>query len=214
MLQDRTSAIADFESRNTLTDVPAARIVAAMDAATTRLHTHPDQLACDDRVMALHQANFTLWHLEDSARSPSATAEQIADIKRAIDRVNQERNDHAEAVDVELLAALAVTGLPRIDAPLHSETPGQMLDRLSILSLKRFHTREEVDRAGVDESHRERNAARLSILNEQSGDLTKCLQELWSAVLRGERRFKRYRQMKMYNDPELNPVLYMTAARP
>lgn len=213
MLQDRTSAIADFTTRNRLVDVPAAVLVAAMDDATARLHAQPGDAADDNCVMALHHANFTLWHLEDGARSPAATAEQIADIKRAIDRVNQQRNDHAEAVDVDLLAALSATGLPRTDAPLHSETPGQMLDRLSILSLKRFHTQEEVDRAGTDEGHRSRNAARLAILNEQANDLTGCLQDLWNGVLRGERRFKRYRQLKMYNDPELNPVLYTAAAR-
>ena len=166
-----------------------------------------------DPLLALHHANFTLWHLEDDARHPTATAETIAATKRSIDRVNQQRNDHAESIDLLLLNALAHAGLPSTTAALHSETPGQMLDRLSILSLKRFHTQEESRRASAPAAHRVRNATRLALLQEQSQDLAACLQALWLQVERGERRFKQYRQFKMYNDPDLNPVLYGAAVR-
>lgn len=83
-----------------------------------------------------------------------------------------------------------------------------MLDRLSIMSLKRYHTLEEIDRAGARAGHRERNLQRLSILEAQRGDLAACLDRLWQGVMRGESRFRLYRQLKMYNDPELNPILY------
>jgi hypothetical protein len=83
-----------------------------------------------------------------------------------------------------------------------------MIDRLSILALKIFHTREEAHRGSATEAHRQRNAERLALLEEQRDDLAACLDALWSEVLDGKRRFKLYRQMKMYNDPELNPVMY------
>jgi hypothetical protein len=94
------------------------------------------------------------------------------------------------------------------EAPLHSETPGLMIDRLSILALKIYHTREESHRASATEEHRIRNAERLALLEEQRSDLASCLDSLWAEVLAGTRRFKLYRQMKMYNDPELNPAIY------
>ena len=94
------------------------------------------------------------------------------------------------------------------EAPLHSETPGLMIDRLSILALKIYHTREEANRTTATQSHRQRNANRLALLEEQREDLAGCLDVLWEQVLKGQRRFKLYRQMKMYNDPELNPAMY------
>ncbi len=93
-------------------------------------------------------------------------------------------------------------------APLHSETPGLIVDRMSILSLKIYHTGEEARRETATEAHRRRNQDRLAVLEEQRSDLAGCLDVLWRQIVAGERRFKLYRQMKMYNDPELNPVLY------
>jgi hypothetical protein len=161
-----------------------------------------------DNLMALvtgqHRANFDLWHEEDKARDPSATDSQIAGVKRAIDRHNQQRNDLVERLDTLLLAGLEEN--PR--APLHSETPGLIIDRLSILALKIFHTREEVNRETATDEHRIRNRDRLLLLEEQRSDLAACLDDLWAEVLQGTRRFKLYRQLKMYNDPELNPAIY------
>lgn len=155
-------------------------------------------------AMAQHRANFDLWHEEDEARDPSATDSQIAEVKRAIDRLNQLRNDLVEKIDTLLLSHLEES--PR--APLHSETPGLIIDRLSILALKIFHTREEANRQTASDAHRSRNRERLALLEEQRDDLAGCLDNLWSEVLTGTRRFKLYRQMKMYNDPELNPAIY------
>jgi hypothetical protein len=116
-----------------------------------------------------------------------------------------------ESIDRKLME-----GVPRAAEAsavrLNSETPGMMIDRLSILELKCFHTGEEIERADATERHRERNRARLLVLKEQRDDLMRCLDELWGEVMAGRRRFKLYRQMKMYNDPELNPVVYGGAA--
>lgn len=159
-------------------------------------------------VARQHLANCELWHIEDEARALGATDEEIAGVKRRIDRTNQRRNDLAEALDRILLEWLAGRGLPRPDAPLHSESPGLMIDRLSILALKIYHTREEATRADAPEGHAERNRLRLAVLEEQRADLAGCLDGLWRETLAGERRFKIYRQLKMYNDPALNPAIY------
>ena len=159
-------------------------------------------------VAAQHRANFDLWHIEDEARAPDATDVKIADVKRRIDLTNQRRNDLAEELDRALLAWLESKGLPGSDAPLNSESPGLMIDRLSILALKIYHTREEVERKNAPPRHAELNRGRLEILREQRRDLANCLDALWSGTLGGTRRFKLYRQMKMYNDPDLNPAIY------
>ena len=159
-------------------------------------------------VQAQHWTNFELWHLEDEARAPGAADHEIAEVKRAVDRVNQRRNDLMERCDGLLLELLQTRALPATHAPLHSETPGMILDRLSILALKIFHTREEMERADAPEGHLDRNRERLRMLEEQRSDLAGCLDDLWKEILRGERRFKLYRQLKMYNDPLLNPAVY------
>lgn len=159
-------------------------------------------------VQAQHRANFDLWHVEDQARMPGATDAEIVSVKRAIDTINQRRNDLAEQCDALLLESLAGSELPKPGAELNSESPGLMIDRLSILALKIFHTREEIERPNAPAGHAERNRERLRLLTEQRGDLVACLDRLWAEVLEGQRRFKVYRQLKMYNDPTLNPAIY------
>jgi hypothetical protein len=107
-----------------------------------------------------------------------------------------------------LLAWLEPKELPNPAAELNSESPGLMIDRLSILALKIYHTREEAERAGAPAGHAARNLERLKILEEQRQDLAGCLEALWRETLSGTRRFKLYRQLKMYNDPSLNPAIY------
>jgi hypothetical protein len=187
----------------------AAGLVELQDCATTGWH-HAQAIPSPDGVLlplalAQHRANFDLWHQEDDARSPMASDATIAEVKHTIDRLNQQRNDLVEQID-EFLLSLA--GPQDEAAPLHSETPGLIIDRLSILSLKIFHTDEEVHRPTGSDQHHERNRQRLAILVQQRSDLVACLDALWADVLSGRRRFRLYRQMKMYNDPELNPVLY------
>jgi hypothetical protein len=189
----------------------ALLITKMQDELTAALHETERELAVEtsaDGLMALamaqHRANFELWHEEDKARVPDASNAEIAGVKRAIDALNQKRNDLVEKIDVWLIERLAQSST----APLHSETPGLIVDRLSILALKIYHTREESVRESATEEHRLRNVERLALLEEQRGDLAECLDVLWAEVLGGTRRFKLYRQMKMYNDPELNPAVY------
>ena len=188
--------------------VDAAHVVRLQEEATRRWHGPAEMPAAESELEELvveqHRANFDLWHEEDEARDPEATPEKIVAVKKAIDRLNQRRNDLMERIDQALLAE---AGEQRAEAPLHSESPGMMIDRLSILELKRFHTAEEVFR-GANAEHVERNQRRLAVLNEQRDDLRDALDAFWAEVMSGRRRFKLYRQMKMYNDPALNPVLY------
>lgn len=192
----------------------AAEIARLHDRATRLWHDDPLKTIeagrpFEDTVLAQHRANFDLWHTEDRARAPRATDADMAEVKRAIDRYNQTRNDLAEQCDMVLLEqAAALRSKDGSEAPLNSESPGLMIDRLSILALKIFHTQEEVDRPNAPTGHTERNQQRLALLTEQRDDLVACLDQLWSEVLAGTRRFKIYRQLKMYNDPALNPAIY------
>lgn len=193
----------------------ASAIVALQDQLTRDWHLpHTDPAPPSDlsdflaRVARQHRANFDLWHIEDEARIPGATDAQLANIKRRVDSTNQLRNDLAEDLDRTLLEWLAPQRLPSPDASLHSESPGLMIDRLSILALKIFHTRDESERPDAPEGHGSRNRERLSILEEQRADLAACLESLWREALAGTRSFKLYRQLKMYNDPNLNPAVY------
>lgn len=198
---------------NDLFQFSAREIVALHDKATAQWHREPiEQMVSGtdflDVVLAQHRANFDLWHAEDLARTPGASDRDLANVKRYIDHYNQRRNDLAERCDLLLLEALQVRGLPGTAAELHSESPGLMIDRLSILALKLYHTQEEIARRDAPAGHEERNRERLLLLEEQREDLTDCLDRLWSDVLAGRRRFKIYRQLKMYNDPDLNPAIY------
>jgi hypothetical protein len=189
-----------------------ALLIARMqDEMTSALHETEGELAIEtgaDGLMAIalaqHRANFELWHEEDKARVPGVADAEVVRVKHAIDGLNQRRNDLVEKMDLWLMARLDQKEV----APLHSETPGLMIDRLSILALKIHHTREETHRVSATEDHRLRNVERLALLEEQREDLADCLDALWAEVLKGTRRFKLYRQMKMYNDPELNPAVY------
>jgi len=196
----------------TARQLDAKQILHAFDEWTEQWHKGPfAQKAADDfnaTIEALHRANFELWHQEDKARDVHAGDAAIAAAKRAIDVINQRRNDQIEHCDELLLKELSTENLPNPQAELHSETPGMMLDRLSIMSLKMYHTREETERFPSPPGHRERNLRRLAILETQRNDLATCLDRLWQRVLHGELRFQVYRQLKMYNDPDLNPVLY------
>jgi len=192
----------------------SARILHLHDSLTTLWHQTDDASPLDagttfeDSVIAQHWQNFALWHEEDKARDPHATDAEIAAVKRKIDLLNQKRNDLTERCDELLLDYLCQQGLPLLMAELHTETPGMILDRLSILALKRFHTREQIDRSDVDREHIARNTERLQILDQQRIDLANSLDLLWQRILNGERGLKVYRQLKMYNDATLNPVLY------
>jgi len=196
-----------------MTMLSVERVIALHDHLIAEWHRNRNlDSGVADPFLALvarqHAANFELWHIEDEARRPAAADAELAEIKRRIDTTNQRRNDAVEELDRCLLQELAVLALPNPGALLHSETPGLMIDRLSILALKIYHTREETCREDAPEGHVERNCDRLSILEEQRADLAACFDALWTDILEGRRRFKLYRQLKMYNDPALNPAIY------
>ena len=160
-------------------------------------------------VSIQHQVNFELWHQEDMARDPDVSDSIIASVKRAIDVLNQRRNDLIEQMDQFLLNILRVENVKNdADTEMNSETPGSMIDRLSINALKIYHMDEEVQRKEFTAEHRNKCAGKLSVLQEQREDLEQCLSKLLADLSSGEKRLKVYRHMKMYNDESLNPVLY------
>lgn len=162
-----------------------------------------------DLVCQQHQKNFLLWHQEDIARSPDVDDSVIAEVKRVIDRLNQQRNDCIERIDEFLLEQLKAWGTaPRPRAKLHTETPGSAIDRLSVLALRIYHMEEQAHRSDADAQHRAKAEERLAILQMQLADLAKALQQLLNDIFAGRKRLKVYRQFKMYNDPTLNPYLY------
>ncbi|MBI4081660.1 MAG: DUF4254 domain-containing protein [Candidatus Lambdaproteobacteria bacterium] len=213
----RAAAAAGAQSPAAAAPPPVAELARLQLDAAARWHAEPIAYAEDGSLrswtLANHACNFRLWHEEDKARDRGAGDGEIARVKRAIDALNQRRNDAVERIDELVLAGLERRGLERAgaaaaEAPLHSETVGAMLDRLSILALKVYHMREQAERVDAGAAHRRTCAARLAILEEQRQDLAECLRGLVDDLWAGRKRFKVYRQMKMYNDPDLNPVLY------
>ena len=161
------------------------------------------------KVCDLHRFNFLLWHEEDIARSPDVTDATIAQVKRAIDRYNQARNDAIEKVDDFLIEELGRRGIEAApQAPAATETPGAAIDRLSILELRRFHMLEQIERADATPEHREKAAARMVVLDTQRKHLVEALDRLLGEIFAGQRPLRVFRQMKMYNDPTMNPYLY------
>ena len=161
------------------------------------------------KICDLHRFNFLLWHEEDIARSPDVTDAKIAQVKRAIDRYNQPRNDAIEKVDDFLIEELARRGVQAApNAPAATETPGAAIDRLSILELRRFHMLEQIERPDASPEHREKAAGRMVVLDTQRRHLIEALDRLLGEIFSGQRPLRVFRQMKMYNDPTMNPYLY------
>ena len=172
----------------------------------------PDYVEASDfpnLVSMQHYVNFELWHQEDMARDPDATDSKIAAVKRAIDVLNQRRNDMIEQMDQYLLDALQSKNIKyTADAEMNSETPGSIIDRLSINALKIYHMDEEIQRLDVTDEHWKKCSGKLAVLQDQRNDLKKSLETLLADLSSGKKRLKVYQQMKMYNDENLNPVLY------
>ncbi len=162
-------------------------------------------------ILRQHWCNFRLWHVEDRARRKDAGSELIAECKYAIDKLNQERNDLIERLDMFLVRALAPI-LPAVAesgrARFNTESMGVALDRGSILALKMFHMREQTERHGVTPEHVAECQRKLAVLGEQRADLLVSLCDLLGDYAQGAKRPKVYYQFKMYNDPRLNPELY------
>ena len=149
------------------------------------------------------------WHLEDIVRDPQIDPVKGLELKRRIDRSNQHRTDVVEQMDDRIIGHFMSIN-PKPEARLNSETPAWLLDRMSILVLKIWHMREQTLRTDVDADHIKKCRQKLATLEEQKSDMAGCFDELLEEVGKGTRRIKVYRQMKMYNDTSLNPVLYKT----
>ncbi len=177
--------------------------------------TEAPEIAEGDGFLALVleqcSRNYQLWNREDQARRTDVDDSAIAAVKRAIDGLNQQRNDLIEKLDEALLSELEAGMSPA--APLNSETAGSIVDRMAIMALKCRHMEREAGRAEAGEEHTSRCRARLAVLREQRADLAGCFDELIGASREGARRFRVYRQYKMYNDPSLNPELYKRGGR-
>ncbi|GLB48124.1 DUF4254 domain-containing protein [Neptunitalea lumnitzerae] len=147
------------------------------------------------------------WHYEDIVRDPNIAPVDALDLKRKIDASNQDRTDTVEYIDSYFLQKYnEVT--PKSGATINSESPAWAIDRLSILALKIYHMREEVEREGASAEHKAKCAEKLAVLLEQKEDLSSAIDTLLTDIENGDKYMKVYKQMKMYNDEELNPVLY------
>ncbi len=186
----------------------ASDIATLQTDLTTRWH-HVTPAAAGEAFALLvqqnHLRNFQLWHEEDIARRDDLGFEAVYRAKRNIDRFNQERNNFIEEMDKAIVAALQP---PTSGCPRNSETPGMMIDRLSILALKEYHMHEETVRTDASAEHREKCGEKLARIRVQRADLVNCLAELLADVIARRRTFSVYFQFKMYNDPALNPQLY------
>lgn len=146
------------------------------------------------------------WHLEDIIRDPEIDPNEAIKIKRWIDKSNQERTDMVEYIDSWFLQKYANVEI-QPDAKINTESPAWAIDRFSILALKVYHMREEANREGASDEHRKNCQNKLDVLLEQHKDLSTAIEELIEDIEAGRKYMKVYKQMKMYNDDELNPVL-------
>ena len=147
------------------------------------------------------------WHLEDIIRDPDIDPSAALAVKRRIDRSNQDRTDLVERIDSyfwELFHEIK----PQPDARINTESPAWAVDRLSILHVKLWHMQEQVDRTDVSAEQHDKCVKKMAVLREQLSDMTTAISQLLADYEAGTRIMKVYRQMKMYNDPTLNPVLY------
>lgn len=166
-----------------------------------------DEDTLEHTLFAKHWIDAVQWHLEDIIRDPNIDPVEALALKRRIDRSNQDRTDMVEAIDTHFRTKYAsVTPLP--DATINTESPAWAIDRLSILALKIYHMDVEVRRTDADADHIEKCKAKLRVLLEQRQDLSTAIDTLLDDIGAGRKYMKVYRQMKMYNDPATNPVLY------
>ena len=147
------------------------------------------------------------WHLEDIIRDEAIDPVEALALKRRIDRSNQDRTDLVEEIDTYFRQQYATVTV-KDDATINTESPAWAIDRLSILALKIWHMREQVERTDADAAHIAKCQAKLDVLLEQRVDLTAAIDQLLDDIAAGRKFMKVYRQMKMYNDPDTNPVLY------
>lgn len=173
----------------------------------TPINNPYDRESIDNRLYLKCWIDTVQWHLEDIIRDPHIDPIEALQLKRRIDRSNQDRTDLVEQIDSYFRQQYSdVTIAP--DATINTESPAWAIDRLSILALKIYHMREQAERTDADAEHRVKCQAKLNVLLEQQVDLGTAINQLLDDIAAGRKYMKVYRQMKMYNDPSTNPILY------
>lgn len=177
------------------------------DDVDTPIKNPYDRDSIENRLYLKCWIDTVQWHLEDIIRDPHIDPLEALKLKRRIDRSNQDRTDLVEQIDSYFRMKYSdVNVLP--DATINTESPAWAVDRLSILALKIYHMREQVERTDATPEHKEKCSKKLDVLLEQQVDLSTAIDQLLDDIQAGRKCMKVYRQMKMYNDPSTNPILY------
>jgi hypothetical protein len=178
-----------------------------MDNVDAIPHNPYGQGTIEFRLFQKNWIDAVQWHLEDIIRDPAIDPAGALTIKRRIDKSNQDRTDLVEMIDSFFLEKYKKI-IPGEDAMINTESPAWAIDRLSILALKIYHMKQEVERTDASDEHIESCSRKLTVLLEQRKDLSLAIDQLLESIESGRNIMKVYKQMKMYNDPSLNPVLY------
>ena len=177
------------------------------DDVNTPINNPYDRDSIENRLYLKCWIDTVQWHFEDIIRDPHIDPVEALNLKRRIDRSNQDRTDLVEQIDSYFRQQFSDVK-PNADATINTESPAWAIDRLSILALNIYHMREQVERTDVAEEHIRKCQEKLNVLAEQQIDLGTAIDQLLKDIQEGRKYMKVYRQMKMYNDPSTNPVLY------
>ena len=177
------------------------------DNVDTPIHNPYEHGSIDYSLYLKCWIDTVQWHYEDIIRDPKIDPVEALALKRRIDQSNQDRTDLVEEIDSYFRHTYSEVK-PKADARLNTESPAWAIDRLSILALKIYHMKEQVERKDASKEHREKCEAKLNVLLEQQVDLSIAIDQLLEDIAAGHKYMKVYRQMKMYNDPSTNPILY------
>lgn len=199
------------EECNVVFDNATARYHDTDDVDATAVNPYAEGTV-ENTLWAKNWIDAVQWHLEDIIRDPEIDPVEALAIKRRIDRSNQDRTDMVEQLDSYFFDLYKDVKVME-DATFNTESPAWAIDRLSILALKLYHMRAEVERPDAGEAHIARCRAKLDVLEQQRADLTAAIDRLLDDIAAGSRYMRVYRQMKMYNDPDTNPVLYGTGKK-
>ncbi|MGM9699825.1 MAG: DUF4254 domain-containing protein [Prevotella sp.] len=173
----------------------------------TPINNPYDRESIENRLYLKCWIDTVQWHLEDIIRDPHIDPIEALQLKRRIDRSNQDRTDLVEQIDSYFRQKYSDVNVSP-DATINTESPAWAVDRLSILALKIYHMREQAEREDASEEHKQKCGAKLNVLLEQQVDLGTAIDQLLDDIAEGRKYMKVYRQMKMYNDPSTNPILY------
>ena len=177
------------------------------DNVDTQRNNPYDRDSIENRLYLKSWIDTVQWHLEDIIRDPHIDPVEALNLKRRIDRSNQDRTDLVEQID-SYFRMIYNDVKPLADATINTESPAWAVDRLSILALKIYHMKEQVDRSDASDEHIDKCQKKLNVLLEQQVDLGTAIDQLLDDIKAGRKYMKVYRQMKMYNDPSTNPILY------